>query len=61
MNKRSEYNPFIFLSDSQLNNLNSINFMYLLDMLPDNDVIAKALKTNYLNTNRDDDERKIRV
>ena len=61
MNERSEYNSFIFLSDSQRNNLNSINSIHLLDMLPDDDVIAKALKTNYLNTNGDDDEQKIRV
>ena len=56
MEERSEYNPFIFLSDNQLTNMNSVDSMHLFDMFPDDDVITNALKTNYLNTNGDNDE-----
>ena len=55
MENRSEYNPFIFLSDTQLDNMNSIDSMLLYDMLPDDDVFSDALKTNSLTT-IDDDE-----
>ena len=54
MDKRSEFNPFIFLSSNQLTNMNTIDSMKLLNMLPAENVFHDALKTNCLNINDDD-------
>ena len=53
MAERSVYNPFIFLSDNQLSNVNSVDSMKLYDMLPDEDVFSHALKAYCLMMNDD--------
>ena len=53
MDNRSDYNPFIYISDNQLSNLNSVDTMKLYDLLPEDNVFSDALKTNCLNINDD--------
>ena len=54
MESRSDFNPFIYLSDNQITNMNSVDSMKLFNMLPGENVIADALKTNCLNINDND-------
>ena len=55
MNARSDFNPFIYLTDNQITNMNSVDTMKLYDMLPDENVFDIVSKTNCLNINDDDD------
>ena len=61
MDKRAEFIPFIFLSDNQITNMNTVDSMKLYDMLPEDNVFSEALKTNSLKTNclniNDDDTK----
>ena len=54
MDERSEFNPFVYLSENQLSNLNSVDSMTMYNMLPEENVFSQALKTNCLNINDDD-------
>ena len=42
MDNRSDYNPFIYISDNQLSNLNSVDTMELYDLLPEENVFSDA-------------------
>ena len=51
INLRSDYVPFVQLSSPELSNMNSLDSMKLLEMLPDIEVTTDALETNCLVTN----------
>ena len=55
MMEKAEFTPYISLNTNQLIHMNSVNSMSLCDLLPGDDVISEALKTNCL-TNADDDD-----
>ena len=59
LNSRSDYTPFIFSSDIELSNLNSVDSMKLFDMLPNDDVQLDAFHTNQLVINEELDESNI--
>ena len=54
MMEQAEYSPYISLNNSELINMNSVNSMHLCELIPGENVISEALKTNCL-TNSDDD------
>ena len=51
LKERANYIPFLFLSSDELFNMNSLDSMKLLELLPDNDIVTEALNTNYIVTN----------
>ena len=55
LKERSAYVPFIYLSETELNNLNTIDSMKLLDLLPCDEVHNDALSINQLILDDDDD------
>ena len=55
MQERSDYVPFIQLSPSDIHNVNSVDSMKLFDLLPSEDKLEYAQKTNFV-TNDIDEE-----
>ena len=55
MHIRAEYSPFIYMSNNQLINMNSVDSMNIFDMLPDDNVFSEAFKTNCLRIYDEDD------
>ena len=49
--ERASNFPFGYQSNYELRNLNSINSMQLIDMVPPFDIISEAFKTNNLKSN----------
>ena len=58
INNRSDFIPFVQLSAYELSNMNSLDSMKLLEMLPEIEAISDALDSNRLVTN-DIDESKV--
>ena len=56
LNSRSDIVPFIFSSETEIHNLNSLDSMKLIDSLPSEDVHQDALHTNQLGLNDELDE-----
>ena len=59
MYNRSEYIPFIFQSCNQITNMNSLDTMKLVDMLPNDNVFSEALNINTKCYNEDLDENSV--
>ena len=59
MYNRSEYIPFIFQSCNQITNMNSLDTMKLVDMLPNDNVFSEALNINTKCCNEDLDENSV--
>ena len=51
LNERSDFIPFILLSSHELSNMNSLDSMKLLELLPETELTSEALETNSLVTN----------
>ena len=56
MQERRDYVPFIQLSHSDIHNLNSVDSMKLFELLPNEDKMEYAHKTNNMVTNDIDEE-----
>ena len=57
--ERSDFTPFIFCSAIELNNINSLDSLKLVDLLPNDVVTNEAEYINQLSVNDDIDEKSI--
>ena len=56
MLEKAEYTPYMSMTSGELVFMNSVNSMSLCGLIPSDDVISEALKTNCLTNIDDDDE-----
>ena len=56
LKRKAEYTPFLHLTPNQINNLNSLDSMAIIDLLPEDEISHNAINTNNIIHNNLDAE-----